>query len=366
MDWSSSGIRNTFEFEAIDVFNLDKSYGFIDGVIGGTITDMYRGDYRYTATLDVNGANIPDECLIRVWHITEFPNGEVTREPLGTFMQDTTSSNYIYGRYTGSLTLYSTLLKCGKYLHSYDTTCGKGTNLVDRFKKLVTLAHGEPFVSPDIDATKKTSKNHVWEVNKSSLTEMNWVADQLGGYITVDEWGVICLVKYVEPKKRPVQFTLGSGDKSITLLGVQIDTPEKVNYVNASYKWRPEGAKNDKTVQLWAEVDKSHPWHYTKIGRWSGVETPSDAINIKENPTEAEVRAALEKAAKKTLKEKSDYSRKFSVSMLYSPIGAGLVGNFVYKDSDFDEGFNVKCLISQTEVHLDATMTMECTFEEIR
>ena len=59
----------SFEYELVDPFDLDLSLGFIDGVTGGRITESYRGDYRSTAFIDIDGELPPIRPLVRIWHV---------------------------------------------------------------------------------------------------------------------------------------------------------------------------------------------------------------------------------------------------------------------------------------------------------
>ena len=73
MDWTSSGISNSYEFEVLDR-GLNHA-GWLDGVTGGTVTQTYRATFTLDAPKDVDilpgmtctvSAKIPEEEMEEV------------------------------------------------------------------------------------------------------------------------------------------------------------------------------------------------------------------------------------------------------------------------------------------------------------
>lgn len=353
MDWSSSGIRNSFEFEAIDPIDLDTSYGPIDGIVGGTITESYSSDYRSSCSLDCDGADIPLGCLIRIWHIAEL-DGEIVREELGTFMQDSESGTQIYGRYEGTLDMYSTMLRLGTDIRAGNRSVAKGTNVVSWFGSIVRGSFGTPHVL-DVDPDKTFARAHTWESSQSVLSECHACADALDGYIRPDGHGRTVLEPYVNPRDRAVSFSI---DETMTLPGVEIARPPIVNRVVMTYDWTPSSGD---TVRLHASasVDPSHPWHCSKIGRWATEDFVADELNVAENASKATVQGAMDKKVAQRLREASQTTLTYSARTLYMPIAAGQVGIFEY------EGISARVLLSEREIQLTPAMLMSLTLQEV-
>lgn len=352
MDWNASDLVNSFEYELIDPFQLDLSLGFLDGVTGGKLTESYRGDYRVTASIEVDGEVPPIRPLIRIWHIAE-ADGETVREELGTFTQGKPSLRYRNGRKFGSIPLYSTMYRLSRDLRPSSATYAAGTNIAGHFESVVRESGATPYVHPAINREAKFSDAHVWEGGKSVLSEGHACADALGGMVGVDAHGRVTIERYQIPSDRSDSFSIDSDSARITRNGVNITTAEWFNCAVVT------ATVDDKEYVGVAKVDVSHPLHLRRIGYWrTDYSTLSD-------PPESGVQAAVDAAAASRLAELVGAPDIYSADMLYQPIRCGEVGTFWYQDSPDDEGLFVRALLTQREIDLDTAMRMRVTLEEV-
>lgn len=352
MDWNATELANSFEYELIDPFQLDLSLGFLEGVTGGTLTESYRGDFRVTASIEVDGEFPPIRPLIRVWHTAE-RGDEVVRTELGTFTQGTPSMRYRNGRTFGLIPLYSTMYRLSGDLRPSSTNVAAGTNVVSHFKAVVEESGATPYVHPAMDETATFASKHVWEGGTSVLSECHACADALGGMVGVDSHGRVTVERYQLPSTRSDSFSIDSNTARITRDGVSITTAEWFNCAVVS------ATVNDKEYVGVAKVDVTHPLHLRRIGYWK------TDYSIMADPPESGVQAAVDAAAASRLSELMGAPSIYSADMLYQPIRCGEVGTFWYQDSPDDEGLFVRALVTQREIDLDPAMRMRVTLEEV-
>lgn len=353
MDWAASDIQNSFEYEMIDPFDLDMSLGFIEGVTGGKITESYRGDYRSTASIDIDGASVPANALVRIWHIAE-QGGEQVREELGTFMQGKPSARYRYGRRVTSLPLYSTLYRLGTDLVPAETIATVGSNVLDTFNAMVADAGGTPPASSSIDPASTFASKVTWPIGTSVLSKCHSCASAIGGRIEADAHGRTIIEPYQSPSKRADSFSLVSGESAATYVGVNIVQSDWRNHVIAS-------AEVDGTSYVAsAKVDVSHPLHRRRIGRWN-----TEHVELTNFEDGADIQEILDVEAAYRLAQLCEAYDTYNIEMLYRPISCGEVGTFWYADAPDDEGLCIRGLVTQREIKLDAVMAMSLTIEEV-
>ena len=363
MDWTSSGITNSFEFELVDSANLDERKGWLDGVTGGSVTIGYRADYRISAQLDLDDiSELPWSCAVRVWH-TAADGSESVRQELATLFPEPIGGRLENGRRSGSVRLYGPMKALAGDIFGGEGGTGAargvaaGTAVKPYFENRVKAARRTPRVMSF--AENATMGYHVWEPGTSCLEEMQAVADACGGYLWFDSHGRVVLEPYQLPASRAESFTVPSGAASLTLIGVDITSPVPINKVVCTHETQVDGASYFVTRS--AQVDTSHPWHPNRIGYWAGASETPPSI-----PEGADVGAVLQAYANQRLKELTDTRRTFSAVMLYHPdVAVGRVGRFVYRDSDDGEGLDVRCFVSEMDITLDAAMRCQLTLEEV-
>ena len=351
MDWHASGITNDFEYELLD--RSLAHVGWLDGVTGGTITEAYRGDYRVTGELEFDGEAPPIANYVRIWAVSTL-DGETVRTCLATLAPDPPSREYRYGRWVGSVELYSAMKRLDTSIRTKNGGLGKGKVLADYFVKIVTEAGAVASVASGISKTKKTSKALVFEAGEDVLSSMHSVADSLGGYIEVDAIGRVVLAKYVLPSKRSASWSLGSGGESVMLIGVGETPPELCNRVIARFE-----DDDGKVTCATANAPASHPWSWQSISRREAY-----LVDIDDKKGTSSTWLADEAAAE--LAARLDTGNVYEVGALFDPaIRVGTVGTVSYADSPDGAGLSFKAFCSQREIALDPSMTTTLTLEEV-
>ena len=360
-DWSASGIKNEFAFECVDSRYLDSHICWLDGVTSGKITQTYRGDYRTSATLDVDGVDLPKHCAIRIWHTATLNSNSVTEE-LATLIPQTTSYTLERGRITGSIDLYSPMRFLDSDLVTKNVTINKGESAKDKFAAQCRLSGFTPLIDNIIDtANAKLASAWVWEHGKSVLYLLQHLADIANGYIMVDSHGRVVLQPYINPSQIATSITIDTGINSLVLLGVDISTGDICNKVIASYEMNSGDTKDIRTAE--AVLDATHPWSFQSLGYWAAEEinSPTFAQNVSASTVDSQLQAA----AKKALATKSSYKRTLGINMLYNPdVAVGRTAYLSYQDSENGEKIHTNVFISQKEIELTAAMQCSLTCEE--
>ena len=351
MDWRASGISNSFEFELLDR-GLAHA-GWLDGVTGGSIVQSHRGDFRVTASLDLDGDIPPIGGYVRIWHTARL-GGESVRTCLATLVPELPGMEYRLGRWTGSLDLYSGMKRLETSVWEKDYGIAKNTAIAAKWKSFVENGGSVAYVAPGISTTKKTSSSWVLGFGESVLSTCHELASAVSGYIEVDELGRVCLVPYVMPSKRSASWRLESGEESIMLIGVDREPPELCNRVMARYE------SNGKNYFSATYLPSSHPWSWGQTGRKeSYVMEPTDVPSP--------VQSNLDRIVANELASRSSTGNVYEVRALFDPsVRPGTVGTVAYADSPRDAGLSFRAFCSQREIELDAAMTTTLTLEEIR
>ena len=348
MDWTATGISNSYEFELLDA-TLNHA-GWLDGVTGGTITQTYRGDYRVTASLDTDGTAPPANRYVRIWNVATL-GGETVRTPLATLMPDLPGGEYRLGRWTRSVDLYSAMKKLDTTLIVQDYGLAKNTAAASKWQQLVKSNGAVPLVSSGVSTTAKTASARVYEFSTPVLSILHELADTASAYIEVDPLGRVCLVPYVLPAKRGVSWRLQSGPESIMLVGVGLESPEPVNRVIARYE------SGGKVYYARSDVAASHPWSNARINRI--------VAEVIDDPVGSGT-GWLQKLTDRELAARTGAKGLYEVTTLFHPaIQPGTVGTVSYWDSPDDGGLAFKAFCSQREIQLDAAMTTTLTLEEL-
>ena len=346
MDYTASGITNTFEYELVKVFAPHESLGLYDSATGGKITRKWSADYRESLTLDIDGELPPMGALVRVWH-TATLGDESERTCLGTFMQESSSLDYIKGRYVGTISLQSCLLRHGTDKRGNNRNIGAGTNVVSLFRSIVSGDGGDPWVDTGLNSSKTFTATHVWEFGESALDELQRCADALGAMIHTSPYGATELRTYLAPGDRPVSWTL-TADNLIP--SISVSAPEVVNVVQLQYT--PQGSQSGQFAS--AYLPASHPWSMQSIGRHAAK------VYQLQQLTKASVSAQAQ-----YLLEQTPAGNKWTATLPYMPLQTGSKGALVYQDVDGVDGIAAYATIDSLEINLDTAMEMQAILTEV-
>ena len=362
MDWSASGIKNEFRYEILDAFCRSNygtaCYGYLEGVTSATITEGYYTDAKASATLELDAStNWYDDCSVRIWHTATLGDEQVTT-CLGTFCVDQpVSQTYEYGRTTRTVNLISPLDKLATYYPCGDVCVGSGTVVYSWFEDMCNKAGatGKPWEHLQINNVKLPS-TYIWEHGDTMLSAVNGIANAIGYQVGVNVLGEITLNPYHIPSQKSTCYTFGTGEASITKVGVSIEGTEPVNRVVVQAT-KTEG-DNEQVLRAAAEVDVAHPWARGKLGRyWTKSYT--------ESQLEPFDQSTLQAKADRYLAENIDAITKYECDCLYVPVCCGDVVQFRYQDSVEDDGINIRAMVQQREITLDAEMNMKLILNEV-
>lgn len=353
INWSASGIKNTFRYELVDAVNLDYSYGELEGVTGCKITESYYSDNRVAASLDLVGSRIPDGQAVRIWHIAEYDGERYTYE-LGTFLVDSDEPEIQYGEYTGTVSLLSTLSRYTTDLIGWDLGVG-AVPIVQWFKDTVTDGFGTPYVDGNLDTTAVFT-DWVWEFGKSTYWALNQAAGAINGRLNVDGHGRTVLEPYVAPSRRAQTFEI---DGMYLERGFKNTLGDKCNRVVVMYQPTSEDSEED-VPAIYADVrlDAAHKWHQNKLKRWY---TNSYTVEQLADATEAGVKAKAEEYLAANMSQTS----KWEATGLYVPYNVGEVGRVTYKDAPDGISKSGIMMIQQKEYNCDAAMETSYVFSEV-
>lgn len=352
IDWHASGLIVRPEFNLVDSRTLDD-LGPLEGVTSYSLAESWRGKYRQTGSVELDGAELPAWAAVRAFVVAS-DGTESQRVELATlYPYAAPETQTRYGRDMNKYDLASMMRKLGDNLNDKDTAIGAGWSAAGHFSWCCTECGAVPGVHPGIDSTTKSPR--VWEAGETYLTEAHAMADACGGRVEPDAHGRVCLVPYQYPAKVAQSFELQPGAGSVVHVGLDYERPEIINKVVAVYE------QGDDRRSVVATVPVSHPWHYSRIGRWAAVEVrPSQVADG------ADITAVLRALASQTLNERADVRGVYSIEAAFEPIRVGQAGTLYYSDAPGMAPRIVSGFVSGREVKWDgAGVSMSLTIEEV-
>lgn len=343
MDWTASGITNLFRYESVSVNPPYPALGELESITGGKITRSMNSDYRESMTLDFDGEEPPYSQMVRVWHTATLGNESVIT-CLGTFMRDGGSVSYSRGRYEGSVSYQSNLLRHGTDLRGNNRTVAQGKNVLTMAGEVVTNSGGVLVADSTLNTSKTFSASHVWEFGHSALEELQRCADALNAIVGVDAQGNVTLKPYLLPSQRAVSWVLTT---DALLEGLKRGDPEIVNIVHVSYT--PSGSQGAQFASARLEDD---PRSRASLGRWVAKTYSINELSANSVQNQANLYMA-----------QANTGRTWSVEMPYIPLEVGSRGSLVYLDGG--EGVVRDCTIESMEIKLDTEMLMTLVLREV-
>lgn len=353
IDWTASGIRNSFRYELVDTRDLDTVLGTLDVEPGGKLTEGWRTDCRQSASITVLGNGIPFGYAVRIWHDAEL-DGETATEELCTLMPKNNNGTYVNGVRRCTQDVYGSMYRLSTDRICYDSGVPAGTDVLSRFKEVVTVAGGSPIVADGLwSRNHVSSRDRVWECGDSVLTECNDLASTVDGRIDVDPHGHVIMVPYVNPSQMEVSYAIPTGAASLVVPGVGDSDDDVVNRVYAVYE------SQDTKYYSHADVPAGHRFSWERIGY-----RVAEAANVPSIEEGDDVQAKLDSAVSERITNLINSGKTLSVTMLYDPnVKPGRVVSFSYSDSDGEGISYSRCFVSQREITLDGSMSMQVTLE---
>lgn len=351
IDYTSSGLKVVLEHHLVDSRTLED-LGLLDGVVGFELAEAWRGDYRQTGTIELDGSTVPEWAAVRTFIVVS-QGAETERTELCTLMPEPSDCTIRLGRGLRSVPLSSMMRKLGENLNGEDVGIPNGSSVASLFSAACNDSGAVPSVHVGL-STATTTSTRVWKAGESYLTQAHALANACNGRVQPDAHGRVCLVPYQNPVNIAESFEVPAGAASVTLIGLGVNAPEIVNKVVASY------SKDDQRWFSTATVDVNHPWSFARIGRWVTLEVVPPQIES------GNVQDVLDALTAQTLRAHSDTRGTYGVTLAYMPVHVGQVGTVYYKDSPQMDLMTVLGFVSQRSIRYDGiNVVMELTVEEV-
>lgn len=350
IDYTASGVRHWLEFVLVDSRTLEE-VAPLDGVASFSLSESWRGDYRQTGQLDIDGQRLPLWAAVRVY-VNTVQGSETARNALCTLTPDPAPVEVSKGRETASYDLYGPLKKLATNLQPYDVGIPAGASVSERFSQIVRASGAVPWVHLGCEGYT-TRAARVWEAGDSYLTEAHALANACGGRVTSDALGRVCLVPYHNPAQVGDSFEIPAGAASVVLPGLSESEPDICNRVIATYS-----QDNERWYSV-ATLDPAHPWSYERLGRWETIKAETPQIE-----SAGSVQSVLDALTARALAAHSDISRTWAAQMLYMPVEVGQAGTLAYTDGAVS--LTVRGFVSARQIDWSgAALMVELTLEEV-
>lgn len=353
-DWNSSGRIDSFSFEKISAKDLNTSLGTLDClVVGGTLHYSYYSELKVSGELEVINASSSmseEEYLIRIWYTPEL-NGEKQKIELGTFYF-TADLHYENGMYRGNVSLRSLLARHIDDVTVQKWTLSKNKKASDCFKGVFSALGGFPLISGITD--KKIQKQYVFDVGVTPMSILQYIADYVGGEITVNPHGQTVLQKYISPanKKKSISHYITANAKSVIRAGLDISNSLKEipNRVVCVF----EEQSGNRTIQHIgkAALDSKEPRSYQKTGKW--VTVYYSISNCKKPYVQN-----LQAKAKQYLRSLNNKTVYYEFDTYYQPVEIGEVIQLKY------DNITVNGLVSDIDLELAIGANMHIKIRKV-
>ncbi len=400
--WTTSGRVDTYEYVMVNPNNFNVPIGTLDGVTSGKLTFGYETDLKVSGSLEVSSTSMINDCVLRVYYKPRLSSGQSKSILLGTFFAHADSVKFDKGRYTGTLELESMLARYTDDVLQKAFTLGKNKTYKSELKRL--LASESPGGKYKFDNNLSDRKNAAaqsFERNKATMEVIQAIADGLDARIDVDEQGAMIMEKYYAPSKKTCTLGLPTGQYSVTLPGVEIETANselpnrvvyycdvswtervyvrdkkgsKVKYTSGSNKgkYKTKKVNKKKSIAGKAQVTAASPLHYSKRGRYVtqvysyNKKLASKSINTTEklNAKLAAVKKEANNKAASKLSTLVSGQKKYSIECYYLPLKCGQVVDFEYMASGIK--LHVQAMVTSIELDLAVGARMKVTLKHVR
>lgn len=348
--WNRSGRIDTFEFEKIDNQDINISLGKLECLVtGGTLTYSYFSDLKVSGTLEVINAPsdmAEDDYLIRVWYVPTL-DGETKRIELGTFYF-TADLHYENGQYQGSIELRSMLARHIDDLTIQKWTLAKNKKVSELYKEVFTALGGFPVIDGIRDIT--LDKAIVFDVGVKPMEILQYLADLVGGEITVSSHGQTVLRNYRTPAEKALDINtiIEANGESVVKPGIDIsnswsEIPNRVCCVQ-----EVSGKQYIGVAALSPDESRS----YNNLGRW--ITEFYKVSNIK-----APYVDNLKKLSAEYLQQLNSKTIYYEFSSYFQPVDIGEVIEFKYDD------IAIKGLISDIDLDLEVGASMRLKVRKV-
>ncbi|WP_332554235.1 hypothetical protein [Gordonibacter sp.] len=215
MDWLSPRPNESFEFYRVAWPGYEERERY-EKITGGSLEWSAFTDLKLSGSLDYRDQLPNSHDMVRVYYSFTNAKGESARIALATVRVEKPKPTRTPHGVSGSVTCHSMLKLLMDETYPMPFTVPAGTQAVAKAVELAKLV-GLRVNNPDASAYV-TKSSHTFDAGVSYLAIINWLLDMAGyASVTVDAYGALQILKYVEPTERPSSFDFAANETSIIM-----------------------------------------------------------------------------------------------------------------------------------------------------
>lgn len=285
----------------------------VPNVCGGSLSWKFYSTLKTSGRIDVVDSHPCTNCYVRVYYCMEL-DGETEKDLLGTYYAQPKGGTYHGGKFSGSITLTSTLTRYDDLRLTKDT---KITDMnkkpLEQFQQAMKMFGGEYVIDGSIAAGTPRRMARCAEFGTKAISVLQDIADTSYGHLGVDEYGRLELYGHTRQLD-------GNQVKGIMPLDVpefdddNFGIPNRVA-VRHVQRIQQSGSTTEKVWIGNAALASSHAASAAKVGRQI-VET----YDLNELDVETVTQAAVDAKAKNNLQRNQDKGWKYKVRTPYTRV----------------------------------------------
>lgn len=298
----------------------------VPNVCGGKLSWKFYSTLKTSGSIDVVDSHPCTNCYVRVYYCMAL-DGKEERDLLGTYYAQPKGGTYHNGRFSGSITLTSTLKRYDDLRLTKDTKIADmGKNPLEQFHAAMKIFGGEYVIDGSI--TKGTTRR--WaryaEFGTKAISVLQEIADTSYGHLGVDRYGRLHL--YGMDRQMS-----GHEVKGIMPLDVpefdddNFGIPNKVAVRHVERIPQSGGTTREKVWIGNASLASSSPASAANVGRQI-VET----YDVSDMDADTITQAVMDAKAKNNLARNQDKGWKYRVRTPYTRVE---LEQAVYMDTSF-------------------------------
>lgn len=341
VDWSRGDLSHRMEVLQVDPLNLVDVRGKIVEPSGGELNLEYYGDTRMGAKVEEFGSSWDGTSALRIVHTVSDYTGDLFSETL--FTGYVTRANRRNN--TRTYELASTLHGLETNVTPGVFSVSAGSMALDVCKRIFKTVSRPYRIEPDA-GDYLFSGAVVYEAGSSYLEILFDLMDKSGNRISVDEYGIVTISKYVRPSKRTPDWSESTADARTCIIGApeysdgSMTAPER-SIVHAE--------KDGDTITVTALAPSGTFTRHAVRGYCiDDYHEESDLSPF--------TRAAAQALANKYLEEALEPDREMYHGLMYRPLREGMV------ESLYDDGETRRWQVSDATLSFDS-WTWEINFK---
>lgn len=342
----------------IDVLDRQENLiGTLDNVTGGTITASVDARIKTAGKLTVIAEKPISWWADKRLQVNAHVNG-VTWS-LGVFIPSSPRMSHTQAGIEFQVELLDKLTILDKDCIGDALSIPPGTTLTTWATNYIA-ATGEKNITIE-PSTRKNKRALTWEAGTPKLTVINDILDYIGYFsLLADQNGQYAATPYVIPRQRPISWTFGQSQHSLTATDYAYEqdldsVPNKIIYIVQSASTVVKGVTVEGTVAqnplraVATDTSPDSPFSYQKRGRW---------ITRVKTDAEAETTQELQEKAQRALENAQDPMTKIELQTALLPVRLNELARFTTNDYDLVGA------IRMIEITLTPTALMKITIRK--